>query len=76
MPPRAHGSPRVHADLVEEGWKVSEKTVADSMRRQGLVARRCHVFCVNGMAGLLDEFGQSPGVDKREVVQRFGPVLA
>src|SRR4051794_32415116 len=35
-----HGSPRVHADLRDEGWTVSEKTVADSMRRQGLVARR------------------------------------
>lgn len=35
-----HGSPRLHADLLEEGWKVSEKTVADSTRRQGLVARR------------------------------------
>jgi putative transposase len=35
-----HGSPRLHADLREDGWKVSEKTVADSMRRQGLVARR------------------------------------
>ena len=35
-----HGSPRLHADLVGAGWKVSEKTVADSMRRQGLVARR------------------------------------
>jgi transposase InsO family protein len=34
-----HGSPRLHADLVEAGWKVSEKTVADSMRRLGLVAR-------------------------------------
>jgi len=34
-----HGSPRVHADLLEAGWTVSEKTVADSMRRQGLVAR-------------------------------------
>ena len=34
-----HGSPRLHADLLEAGWKVSEKTVADSMRRQGLVAR-------------------------------------
>ncbi|MGO0578296.1 IS3 family transposase [Ornithinimicrobium panacihumi] len=34
-----HGSPRLHADLLELGWKVSEKTVADSMRRQGLVAR-------------------------------------
>lgn len=22
-----HGSPRIHADLLEDGWKVSEKTV-------------------------------------------------
>jgi transposase InsO family protein len=35
-----HGSPRLHADLREAGWVVSEKTVADSMRRQNLVARR------------------------------------
>src|SRR4051794_36053346 len=35
-----HGSPRLHADLREAGWVVSEKTVADSMRRQGLVARK------------------------------------
>ncbi len=35
-----HGSPRLHADLLDDGWKVSEKTVADSMHRQGLVARR------------------------------------
>lgn len=35
-----HGSPRLHADLREDGWEVSKKTVADSMRRQGLVARR------------------------------------
>lgn len=35
-----HGSPRLHADLREADWLVSEKTVADSMRRQGLVARR------------------------------------
>jgi len=35
-----HGSPRLHADLREAGWAVSEKTVADSMRRQGLIARR------------------------------------
>jgi putative transposase len=33
------GSPRLQADLVEAGWKVSEKTVEDSMRRLGLVAR-------------------------------------
>jgi transposase InsO family protein len=35
-----HGSPRLHADLVHDGWRVSEKTIADSMRRQGLIARR------------------------------------
>ena len=35
-----HGSPRLHADLREAGWQVSEKTVAESMRRQGLIARR------------------------------------
>jgi hypothetical protein len=35
-----HGSPRLHADLREASWTVSEKTVADSMRRQGLVAPR------------------------------------
>lgn len=35
-----HGSPRLLLDLREDGWTVSAKTVADSMRRQGLVARR------------------------------------
>ena len=35
-----HGSPRLYADLLDAGWVVSEKTVADSMRRQGLVARK------------------------------------
>ncbi len=35
-----HGSPRLVHDLRDEGWTVSEKTVADSMRRQGLIARR------------------------------------
>ena len=35
-----HGSPRLHADLRDVGWVVSEKTVADSMRSQGLLARR------------------------------------
>jgi putative transposase len=35
-----HGSPRLLHDLRDAGWTVSEKTVADSMRRQGLVARR------------------------------------
>lgn len=35
-----HGSPRLVDDLRADGWTVTEKTVADSMRRQGLVARR------------------------------------
>jgi putative transposase len=34
-----YGSPRIHRDLVEVGWRISEKTVARSMARQGLVAR-------------------------------------
>jgi putative transposase len=34
-----YGSPRVGADLREWGWKVSTKTVAASMARQGLVGR-------------------------------------
>jgi transposase InsO family protein len=37
---RTYGSPRIHAELVEAGWAISEKTVADSMRRQGLVGRK------------------------------------
>jgi putative transposase len=37
---RTYGSPRIHADLLEEGWKVSVNTVADSMRRQGLQGRK------------------------------------
>ena len=35
-----HGSPRLVHDLRDDGWSVSERTVADSMRRQGLLARR------------------------------------
>jgi putative transposase len=35
-----HGSPRLHADLRGAGWMITERTVADSMRRQGLVARK------------------------------------
>ena len=34
-----YGSPRVLADLLEVGWRVSKKSVEASMSRQGLVAR-------------------------------------
>src|SRR5215470_13957900 len=34
-----YGSPRVLADLVEAGWRVSKKSVEASMARQRLVAR-------------------------------------
>jgi len=35
-----YGSPRIHADLLEDGWAVSVNTVADSMRRQGLQGQK------------------------------------
>jgi putative transposase len=35
-----YGSPRIHADLIDAGWKVSVNTVADSMGRQGLQGRK------------------------------------
>jgi putative transposase len=35
-----YGSPRVHAELVDDGETVGANTVAESMRRQGLVARQ------------------------------------
>ena len=37
---RTYGSPRITADLREEGWVVSENTVAALMREMDLVARR------------------------------------
>ncbi|WP_084037333.1 IS3 family transposase [Haloechinothrix halophila] len=35
-----YGSPRITADLRDAGWRVSENTVAQIMREQGLRARR------------------------------------
>ena len=37
--PGTYGSPRVFEDLIEAGWRVSKKTVAASMVRQGLAGR-------------------------------------
>jgi putative transposase len=37
--PGTYGSPRVDAELRDQGWVLSEKTVAASMARPGLVAR-------------------------------------
>jgi len=34
-----YGSPRVHVDLIEDGWNVSVNTVAGSMARQGIQGR-------------------------------------
>ncbi|MGH9266564.1 MAG: IS3 family transposase [Acidimicrobiales bacterium] len=34
-----YGSPRVHADLVDAGWVVNQRTVAASMAAQSLVGR-------------------------------------
>ena len=35
----SYGSPRITDDLREAGWRVAEKTVAQIMREQRLVAR-------------------------------------
>jgi len=37
--PGTYGSPRVHVDLIEDGWEVSVNTVAASMARQGIRGR-------------------------------------
>ncbi len=51
----AYGSPRIHADLRDAGWMVTEKTVADSMRRQGLLARK-----VKHRKGMTKQDGTAP----------------
>jgi len=50
-----HGSPRLLHDLRDAGWTVSEKAVADSMRRQGLIARR-----INRRGGLTRQDKTAP----------------
>ena len=50
-----HASPRLLHDLRDVGWVVSEKTVADSMRRQGLIARR-----IRGRNGLTRQDKTAP----------------
>ena len=37
--PGTYGSPRVFEDLIDDGWKISVNTVAQSMARQGLQGR-------------------------------------
>lgn len=37
---RSYGSPRIPADLRAAGWRVSVKTVAKLIAKQGLIARR------------------------------------
>ena len=37
-----YGSPRITADLRDEGWRVSVNTVAQIMAEQGLQGRRRH----------------------------------
>ncbi len=59
-----HGSPRLVVDLREAGWTVSEKTVADSMRRQGLIARR--IRRRNGLTRLDRTAPKFPDLLKRD----------
>ena len=50
-----YGSPRVTADLVEDGYKVDRKTVAASMRRQGLEGISPSMFTpVTTVSGYID----------------------
>ena len=60
-----YGSPRVLADLVEDGWRVSKKSVAASMARQGLIARR------EASAALADPSGQGRSTDPDLVRRDF-----
>jgi len=41
-----YGSPRIHAELVAHGWKVSKTRVEREMRKLGLLARRPKKFRV------------------------------
>jgi putative transposase len=43
---KTYGSPRIHRDLVKEGWKVSERTVGTIMREKGWRSCMCRKFKV------------------------------
>jgi len=72
--PGTYGSPRVWEDLVEAGWRVSKRTVAASMARQGLQGRspkrkrRCLTRPDKAAAPIPDLVGRdfhAEGVDQR-----------
>ena len=72
-----YGSPRITADLRDEGWAVSKNTVAAVMREQGLAARRKKKRKVDDPAGQGPVAGAGPGQaglpgagDQRQVVRR------
>jgi putative transposase len=37
---RSYGSPRIHRELLEAGWRINAKTIAESMQRQGMQGRK------------------------------------
>ena len=72
-----YGSPRITADLRDEGWAVSKNTVAAVMREQGLAARRTKKRKATTRPGQGPLAGAGPGQaglpgagDQRQVVWR------